>query len=73
MRVGGKHSNRLAGILDDIGNWREMEERNSVLTGSPVEQNETTSTHLISHNNRVNQEKKITGYQDGLQKGLLMV
>jgi hypothetical protein len=53
--AGGKQSNQLANISDYIGNRREMEERNSVPVGSPVGQNETASTHCLSHNNRAHQ------------------
>jgi hypothetical protein len=35
-----------------------MEERKSVLVGSPVGQNETVSTHWLSHDHRANQQEK---------------
>jgi hypothetical protein len=42
VKVGGKQSNRLAGISDYKGNRKEIEDSKSVPVGSPMGQNETT-------------------------------
>jgi hypothetical protein len=55
VKTSGKHSNRQARILDSIGNRREMEECNSVPVGSPMGQNETTSTEWLSDDHQMNQ------------------
>lgn len=49
MKAGGRQSSRLAEISDSVGDRREMENRSSILVGSPVELNDQYSLAVV-HN-----------------------